>query len=179
MAKTLPPALQIRIARRCNIEDWIEPALLRLLRTPLRKLTSRDIAWLGLETYIFLGRAREQHDILRRTIGLIPPQIDSAPLTQCAQHGDCVKTWNHVWVFSIGKRLLHPDPYFALAFWELEDAIKQMDLAGMSKGCAAAAVKYALDSAAMSAEGALVAQAVVHLAQSVPIETLDNICTVW
>lgn len=175
MEDSIPPALRLRLARLYNISSWITPAVKRLITTALQKYTDRDIEWLGSKTYVFLARARESYDALRKTIAFVGPDIDDIKDKACKDHANCVKVWTEVWVFKIGKALLHPRPVFALGFWGLEEAIRELDLTGMTRACAEAAVERATTSQVLRAEDVFVDQAVTYLLASVPVEQVTRL----
>ncbi|KAI1791267.1 hypothetical protein LXA43DRAFT_1141435 [Ganoderma leucocontextum] len=178
MEKKIPVCLRLRIGRAYEMEDWIELCFRELAKKPLTRLKPQDVEWLGLSVYVFLARVREQYHALRRNIGMSPPSFDQD--SACRTHGACLKGWHYAWFMEIAKGILHPESTFEMAFWEMEDRIKEMDLTGlMGKACAAKAKAKAVDSAGVRSENTLLNQAITHLTQKVPVELLDGICTKW
>lgn len=178
--KTIPVCLRLRIGRSYEMEDWISTCVRELIKKPLLRLKPQDVEWLGLGVYVFIARAREQYHVLHRTVGMCPPSIDDERDLACQTHDTCVKGWQYTWFMEISKSVLHPELTFEMAFWELEDRIREMDLTNlMGVACAAAAKAKALASAGLQSEDTLLTQAMMYLAQNVPVEHLNGIPTTW
>ncbi|OBZ77043.1 hypothetical protein A0H81_03756 [Grifola frondosa] len=119
----MPPALRLKLARVYDLDDWLLPAFHELVLTPLSKLTPNDKRWLGWTAYDLIARAHEQAEALRKTLALVPPPMDDLRSPKCIGHNECIRVWGDLWFSKIGRRVLHPNPVFALKFWECSETI--------------------------------------------------------
>ena len=168
MEQSVPPALRLRLARVHDIKDWVKPALKRVILTPLKLFSKRDLVWLGYETYQVVTRVREEYEVLRKRLAFVAPPI---PEHQCSNHNACEQEWKIIWVLQIGERLQEPLVVCALALgWETQEAIKKLDVSRMAAGCGELAKRSAMKCAGIQADEALLDQALRLLETTVPID---------
>lgn len=112
MQHGIRPAFQLRLAHLHKIHEWIRPALAHLARTPLKSLTEEDCQLLGYKTVYFIARVREGLDNLRKTLAVIPPDIENKQSARCSpeQHVVCMQVWTDAWLKKITCKLVHPHP---------------------------------------------------------------------
>ena len=168
---SVPSALRLRLARVYQIENWLKPALRRIVFAPLKMLSDDDLAWLGYETYVFIARVKEEYDSLRRRLAFTAPPIPWSPRNGCTSHDVCLKVWREIWIRRIGERLLHPIEMCALGLgWELKDAIEELDVSGMTPACGNLAKSSAAASPGLKADDALIQEAARILDSTVPVD---------
>ncbi|OCH85755.1 hypothetical protein OBBRIDRAFT_784424 [Obba rivulosa] len=169
----IPAALQLKLARMYNIEDWIRPALARLVRTPLKNLTFEDRGFLGPEAVFFIARVREGLENLRKTIAVVAPEIENKRSPDCStsQHQVCMRVWSDAWFRKITRKLIHPHPLVAMHMFEGIDQVKKLDLSGMTPGCRERAISFVEVVNAFAEENHLIDQAVQMFVTTVPIDS--------
>ncbi|PSR71727.1 hypothetical protein PHLCEN_2v12401 [Hermanssonia centrifuga] len=173
----VPSALALKLGRHYAVDQWIRPAVVDLVRSPLRTLEEVHKQWLGFGVYDVIARTREALEGERKLLALVPMDIKSDDLRSknCESHGECSSIWKKDWKTYIGQRLLNPNWMFSLHMDRVEGELRNVKFEGMDRGCLDTAITAVIESGALDIQDRYIDMALEMLLTEVPIEMSDVI----
>lgn len=133
-----PNLLKFHTSIKYNIPQWVRPTFDILVSTDwemghILMLSGYDlcpnIIDLVVKTRDIIGREQ-------RRLATIPPPVEHH--SECrgrARRERCESAWVSTWVLNIGRQVVHVDPLFRLESYKSADAIRALEVPGMSEGC--------------------------------------------
>ncbi|KAJ3927749.1 MAG: hypothetical protein NXY57DRAFT_1042181 [Lentinula lateritia] len=139
----LPAAQLLGLAWRHRVhpqvQEWIEPAVMGLLNTPLRCHSADQESSIGL-AYPVIAKARERIQEARLILAAIPFQLAPRDLLfpECPDelHKYCEKSWLFFWYQNITVELIHPTKP-PLSYNGLVQLVQETKFENLQDGCKA------------------------------------------
>lgn len=105
------PALQLHLATKYQIEDWVGIAFRNLMSKSILDLNRVDEELLGHEAFRTLVRTKAVVSLHRSKLAFGPAKAVHS--TDCIDNSDCGKVWNEAWWGELDRpgiltALLHP-----------------------------------------------------------------------
>lgn len=140
--KELHPILTFSIGRKLNQQSWLKDALTNIQRIPISTWIndSAILSWMSPHDMIVVLRLREHAYLSRLELVGYRPQAVHTP--DCQNSEDCSFHWELSWALSVVPRIAHKTyrPVDLFLF------IRDLQVAGMGKGCDQASREAALKS---------------------------------
>ncbi|KAJ3858604.1 hypothetical protein EV359DRAFT_68876, partial [Lentinula novae-zelandiae] len=120
-----------------QVWDWIEPAVMGLLSTPLRCHNEEQECSIGL-AYPIIAKARERIQEARLVLAAIPFQLAPRDILfpKCPDelHQYCEKSWLFFWYQNITVELIHPTKP-PLSYSGLVQLVEKTKFENLQEGC--------------------------------------------
>ncbi|KAJ3908050.1 hypothetical protein F5879DRAFT_985925 [Lentinula edodes] len=120
-----------------QVRDWIEPAVMGLLSTPLRCHSVEQECSIGL-AYPIIAKARERIQEARLVLAAIPFQLAPRDILfpECPDelHQYCEKSWLFFWYQNITVELIHPTKP-PLSYSGLVQLVEKTKFENLQEGC--------------------------------------------
>lgn len=156
----LTPKLQLELARRYSVNDWIEPSFRAMLRTSPTALAIHDVNNIGVIAYHQLMTTMwEIHELRISVAGNIPPAV---PDIFCSTQQECQRAWGKEWWGGFARHLLNPEVPLTG-----EEALSMLEnlssVPGMCKACLEHSVTSVRRKGVLQKENDLIAHAIQEL----------------
>ncbi|KAJ4465749.1 hypothetical protein C8R41DRAFT_926424 [Lentinula lateritia] len=120
-----------------QVRDWIEPAVMGLLSTPLQCHNVEQESSIGL-AYPIIAKARERIQEARLVLAAIPFQLAPRDILfpECPDelHQYCEKSWLFFWYQNITVELIHPTKP-PLSYSGLVQLVEKTKFENLQEGC--------------------------------------------
>jgi hypothetical protein len=127
----LRPSRMLQYGRQFSIINWIGPAVITLLHTPLRDIPNDAVKELELIAFETIMRAKDVLEQERKLIAAVPPAL--VEVIGCNSHDRCHKAWIDTWFKVIGRELLHPSK--PLPIHSVISRVIELPYNGLSTDC--------------------------------------------
>ncbi|TFK86524.1 hypothetical protein K466DRAFT_600269 [Polyporus arcularius HHB13444] len=165
----VPASLRLKLGRKFDIPDWIEPAFHNLVfNIPLRNLRGDDFTHLNYQVFILLSKLKEALQDERRAIAYNPPDLPTHS-PSCSAPQRCGTFWREAWWLTIGRKLLNPDQGDTLLLAAGPETVRSMDWSGMNAACRETAVDRVCSGAGFAGMEKLFKQGMQRLGE-LPVE---------
>jgi hypothetical protein len=156
---TFSPILQLELAWKYRIDQWIEPAFRALMNIALQDINIDEAARIGLPFYNILVRTKFQIEDHRRTIAFVAPTVNKHFM--CDTPSMCPHAWAAEWWNGLARQLLHPDT--PLTGCQVSDGLDSVQIPGMCSSCQDRTISWVKMTGVLTREENLVDEAVQEL----------------